>query len=121
MKGPQLNEGATVVTDELTRYFGETIALDSLTLNVAAGEVFGLLGHNGAGKTTTVRLLNGLLKPTRGSAKVFGLSPTEGLAGGVAARRAYCLAGPAIWGINAALLKLALDRFQRERLLLGGL
>ena len=72
-----MNESATVVTDELTRNFGETIALDSLTLNVAAGEVFGILGHNGAGKTTTVRLLNGLLQPTGGSAKVFGLSPTK--------------------------------------------
>jgi ABC-2 type transport system ATP-binding protein len=72
-----MSQAATVVTDLLTRRFGERLALDSLTLNVAAGEVFGLLGHNGAGKTTAVRLLNGLLTPTSGAASVLGLSPVD--------------------------------------------
>jgi ABC-2 type transport system ATP-binding protein len=54
---------------------GRTI-LDSVSLTVRRGEVFGVLGPNGAGKTTTVRLLNGLLKPTLGSARVWGLDPT---------------------------------------------
>ena len=40
-----------------------------------AGEIFGFLGHNGAGKTTTVRLLNGVLEPTTGDARVLGLDP----------------------------------------------
>jgi len=57
----------------LTRRFGETNAVDQLTLDVHAGEIFGFLGHNGAGKTTTVRLLNGVLEPTSGEAKVLGL------------------------------------------------
>ena len=57
----------------LTRRFGETNAVDQLTLDVHAGEIFGFLGHNGAGKTTTVRLLNGVLEPTSGKAKVLGL------------------------------------------------
>jgi ABC-2 type transport system ATP-binding protein len=57
----------------LTRRFGETNAVDHLTLDVHAGEIFGFLGHNGAGKTTTVRLLNGVLEPTSGEAKVLGL------------------------------------------------
>jgi ABC-2 type transport system ATP-binding protein len=57
----------------LTRRFGETNAVDHLTLEVYAGEIFGFLGHNGAGKTTTVRLLNGVLEPTSGQAKVLGL------------------------------------------------
>ena len=57
----------------LTRRFGETNAVDHLTLDVHAGEIFGFLGHNGAGKTTTVRLLNGVLEPTSGKAKVLGL------------------------------------------------
>jgi ABC-2 type transport system ATP-binding protein len=53
------------------------VALDHLTLEVQAGEVFGFLGHNGAGKTTTVRLLNGVLEPTSGTARVLGLVPME--------------------------------------------
>jgi ABC-2 type transport system ATP-binding protein len=59
----------------LTRRFDEVIAVDSLTLEVQTGEVFGLLGHNGAGKTTTVRLLNGVLAPSDGAARVLGLDP----------------------------------------------
>jgi len=63
----------------LTRRFGETNAVDQLTLEVQAGEIFGFLGHNGAGKTTTVRLLNGVIESTSGEAKVLGLNPqTQG-------------------------------------------
>ena len=63
----------------LTRRFGETNAVDQLTLEVQAGEIFGFLGHNGAGKTTTVRLLNGVIESTSGEAKVLGLDPqTQG-------------------------------------------
>jgi ABC-2 type transport system ATP-binding protein len=59
--------------------FGDIRAVDGLTFEVQPGEVFGLLGPNGAGKTTTVRLLNGLLPPTSGSIRVFGLDPaTQG-------------------------------------------
>jgi ABC-2 type transport system ATP-binding protein len=59
----------------LSRRFGETNAVDRLTLDVYAGEIFGFLGHNGAGKTTTVRLLNGVIEPTSGGARVLGLDP----------------------------------------------
>ena len=63
----------------LTRRFGEKNAVDGLTLDVHAGEIFGFLGHNGAGKTTTVRLLNGVLEPTSGAANVLGLdTQTDG-------------------------------------------
>jgi len=63
----------------ISRRFGEKNAVDHLTLDVQAGEIFGFLGHNGAGKTTTVRLLNGVLEPTAGHASVLGLDPqTEG-------------------------------------------
>src|SRR5512134_3801971 len=63
----------------LTRRFGEKNAVDQLSLEVSAGEIFGFLGHNGAGKTTTVRLLNGVLEPSSGQAKVLGLDPqTDG-------------------------------------------
>lgn len=59
----------------LTRRFGEKNAVEDLSLDVQAGEIFGFLGHNGAGKTTTVRLLNGVIEPTSGSARVLGLDP----------------------------------------------
>jgi ABC-2 type transport system ATP-binding protein len=64
---------------DLTRCFGELVAVDGLTLDVQAGEVFGFLGHNGAGKTTAVRLLNGVLEPSSGTTRVLGFDPlTEG-------------------------------------------
>ena len=72
-----MNSDTAFVTDGLTRHFGELVAVDHLTLEVRAGEVFGFLGHNGAGKTTTVRLLNGVLAPTSGTARVLGLAPME--------------------------------------------
>ena len=56
----------------LTKHFGTTVAVQDVTLNVAAGEVMGFLGPNGAGKTTTLRLALGLLRPTSGSAAVLG-------------------------------------------------
>jgi ABC-2 type transport system ATP-binding protein len=68
-----------IQTSSLSRRFGETNAVDHLTLDVYAGEIFGFLGHNGAGKTTTVRLLNGVLERTSGEAKVLGLdAQTDG-------------------------------------------
>jgi ABC-2 type transport system ATP-binding protein len=59
---------------DLTKRFGETLAVDGLSLDVAEGEVFGFLGPNGAGKTTTVRMLTSLISPTKGSATVAGFS-----------------------------------------------
>ncbi len=56
----------------LTRRFGETLAVQNLSLDIAEGEVFGLLGPNGAGKTTTVRMLTALIAPTAGEAWVAG-------------------------------------------------
>jgi ABC-2 type transport system ATP-binding protein len=72
-----MNQGTAFVTDGLTRHFGAVVAVDHLTLEVRAGEVFGFLGHNGAGKTTTVRMLNGVLDPTSGTAQVLGLTPMD--------------------------------------------
>ncbi|HXZ82859.1 MAG TPA: ABC transporter ATP-binding protein [Acidimicrobiales bacterium] len=66
-----------ITTEQLSKHFGRTTALDRLTLEVGRGEVFGFLGPNGAGKTTTVRLLMGLLKPTSGAARVLGLDAWE--------------------------------------------
>jgi ABC-2 type transport system ATP-binding protein len=57
---------------ELTRAFGDFIAVDRVTFDVSRGEIFGFLGPNGAGKTTTIKMLTGLLAPTSGSARVSG-------------------------------------------------
>ncbi len=61
----------------LTRRFGEVTALEDVTFSIPSGQVVGLLGHNGAGKTTTIRLLNGLLSPSAGSARTLGRDPWE--------------------------------------------
>ena len=58
---------------ELTKRFGDFTAVDTVSFEVAEGEIFGFLGPNGAGKTTTIKMLIGLLSPTSGSAEVAGL------------------------------------------------
>ncbi|MBX5468988.1 MAG: ABC transporter ATP-binding protein [Thermoleophilaceae bacterium] len=65
---------AVIETDQLTkRYPGGARGIEEVTLTVERGEVFGFLGPNGAGKTTTIRTLLGFLRPTSGSARLFGL------------------------------------------------
>jgi ABC-2 type transport system ATP-binding protein len=73
-----------IALDHVMHRYGETVALRDLSLTVAEGEVFSLLGHNGAGKTTTVRIVNGLLEAASGTVRVFGQSP---LTNGSAVRR----------------------------------
>jgi ABC-2 type transport system ATP-binding protein len=84
MKSPGASEAASasgaapvVVARGLTRRFGDKVAVDGLDLEVGRGELCALLGHNGAGKTTTLRMLAGVLAPSAGEARVFGLSPVE--------------------------------------------
>jgi ABC-2 type transport system ATP-binding protein len=61
-----------ITTTDLTKHFGKLIAVDSLTMQVEAGEIFGFLGPNGAGKTTTINMLTGLIRPTTGTATICG-------------------------------------------------
>jgi len=61
-----------IQTENLTRRFGDILAVDRLTVSVAPGEIFGFLGPNGAGKTTTIRMLAGLIGPSSGQATVAG-------------------------------------------------
>lgn len=61
-----------IVTEKLTKQYGDIKAIDNLDLKVKKGEIFGFLGPNGAGKTTTIRVLTTLTKPTSGTAKVGG-------------------------------------------------
>ncbi|MEU2350829.1 ABC transporter ATP-binding protein [Modestobacter sp. NPDC049651] len=68
-------DDTVVVTDRLTKRYGERLAVDSVSLTVRRGEVYGFLGPNGAGKTTTLRMLLGLVRPTAGSARVLGAAP----------------------------------------------
>jgi|WetSurMetagenome_2_1015567.scaffolds.fasta_scaffold131298_2 ABC-2 type transport system ATP-binding protein len=67
-----MNEQAVIRTQGLTRYFGARPAVYELNLEVPRGGVFALLGRNGSGKTTTIRMLLGLLAPTRGGGTVLG-------------------------------------------------
>ena len=64
---------AILETEQLTRSFGDFVAVKGLTLAVEPGEVFGLLGPNGAGKTTTIKMLTTLMQPTSGTARIAGL------------------------------------------------
>ena len=62
----------SIITEDLTKTFGNFTAVDHITFDVEAGEVFGFLGANGAGKTTAMRMLCGLLNPTSGRGTVAG-------------------------------------------------
>src|SRR5581483_8464216 len=64
---------APIMTEQLTKRYGGTVALDHVDLTVEQGQVFGYLGPNGAGKTTTIRLLLGLHRPSGGRAELFGI------------------------------------------------
>lgn len=66
----------TIEVENLTKRFGDFVAVDRVSFRVKQGEVYGWLGPNGAGKTTTIRLLLGLLKITSGSARVLGYDPS---------------------------------------------
>ena len=69
---PRAGSQVSVSVKQLTRRFGDFIAVNGITLEVARGEIFGFLGPNGAGKSTTIRMLCGLLAPTSGSGTVAG-------------------------------------------------
>jgi ABC-2 type transport system ATP-binding protein len=67
-----MDQAGLIVTQGLTKCYKQIVALDSLSLEIYRGEVFGLLGPNGSGKTTTLRLLLGFLRPTSGRATIAG-------------------------------------------------
>lgn len=69
--------GDVVTAQELTKTFGEEIAVDALTLHVPRGAIFGFIGPSGCGKTTTVRMLTGIHKPSSGQVSVLGKDPTQ--------------------------------------------
>src|ERR1035438_10783814 len=66
-----------VVTEGLTKRFGERVAVDRIDIELPAGVVSGFVGPNGAGKTTTIQILLGLMRPTSGTAQVLGHSISQ--------------------------------------------
>ena len=62
---------------DIHKTYGRTVAVDGVSFNVQAGEIFGLIGPNGAGKTTTMECAEGLRVPDRGDISVLGLDPTR--------------------------------------------
>ncbi|MFX1344507.1 MAG: ABC transporter ATP-binding protein [Promethearchaeota archaeon] len=68
----KISKNYAIVTNNLTKNFGNIVAVNNLNLKIPYGLTFGLLGPNGAGKTTTVRMLNSIISPTSGTAKVVG-------------------------------------------------
>ncbi len=63
----------------LTKYYGELLAVDHVDFEVHRGEIFGFLGPNGAGKTTTIRMLTGILKPSEGEIRIFGVDAVKNI------------------------------------------
>ena len=73
-----MDRGPSIAVKNLTRDFGDFRAVDGVSFEVNAGEIFGFLGPNGAGKSTTIRMLTGLLLPTAGEGRVAGLDIIRG-------------------------------------------
>ena len=69
--------GAVIRVQGLIKRYGQSAAVDGLSLSVPEGSIFGLLGENGAGKTTTIQMLLGLVKPDAGQVEVLGLDPAR--------------------------------------------
>jgi ABC-2 type transport system ATP-binding protein len=91
-----VNDAQPVVARGLVKRYGDVVAVAGVDLTVEPGDVFGYLGPNGAGKTTSLRMMLGLIRPTEGSAKLFGRDPLvdgvkalEGVAGFVEGPRFY--------------------------------
>ncbi len=71
-------EGQVIEVRDLTRRYGKFTAVDHVSFDVGAGEIFGFLGPNGAGKTTTISVLTTLLKPSGGSARISPVTSSSG-------------------------------------------
>jgi ABC-2 type transport system ATP-binding protein len=94
--GPAAGAAPVLRTERLTKRAGRVVGLEDLSLEIFPGEVLGYLGPNGAGKTTTIRLLLGLIKPTAGSATIFGMdAQADKIA--VHARVAYVPGEATLW------------------------
>jgi len=77
MTGPHDPSDSPVIAQELSRSFGDQVALDNVSISVPAGTVLGVIGPSGAGKTTCLRLITGALRPTSGTVRVLGQDPAR--------------------------------------------
>jgi ABC-2 type transport system ATP-binding protein len=86
-----------LAVSHLTRAFGARVAVDDISFELAAGEIFALLGPNGAGKTTTLRMLAGLIAPTSGAVHIAGEQVTAASAGRLRAAIGFLTESPGLW------------------------
>jgi ABC-2 type transport system ATP-binding protein len=120
-----------LTAQHLTRRFGDRVAVDDVSFELTAGEIFALLGPNGAGKTTTLRMLVGLIAPTAGSVQIGGDTMTQHAAPGLRERIGFLTEAPGLWdaltvqdnlGVYARLYGLAdPDKAVKSALALFGL
>jgi ABC-2 type transport system ATP-binding protein len=89
--------GPVISAKGLTRQFGGRTVVENVTFDVDRSEIVALLGPNGAGKTTTMRMLAGLVTPTRGSVVVDGIELTPGSAGTLRGRMGFLTESPGLW------------------------
>lgn len=86
-----------LTASHLVRRFDDRLAVDDVTFEVNAGEVFGLVGPNGAGKTTTLRMLGGLISPTRGEVRIGGVALDRRTGGRLRERIGFLTETPGLW------------------------
>ncbi len=86
-----------IAARHLSRRFGDRAAVEDVTFDVKAGEIFGLLGPNGAGKTTTLRMIAGLIAPTSGDASVAGVPLTSRTIDRVRQHVGFLTEAPGLW------------------------
>ena len=99
-------------TQELTRRYGRTLALDRASLSVEKGQILGLVGRNGAGKTTLIRLISGQSRPTSGELTLFGASSPAAL-DRARSRTGVMVETPAFYPYLTARQNLEYYRIQR--------
>ena len=97
MMNPPVNAEWAVQTQRLTRNFGATAAVRDVSVNIARGEIFGILGPDGAGKSTLIQMLCGILRPSAGAARVLG-HDTVSDAGGITRRVGYMSQAFSLYG-----------------------
>ncbi|MDO4635945.1 MAG: ABC transporter ATP-binding protein [Lautropia sp.] len=104
---PSTDSASIIRLQNVTRRFGNFTAVDDVSLDIRAGEVFGLIGHNGAGKSTLFKIMLGLLAPTTGSIRIDG--EPVGQAGALPVRRriGYLPENVALWDNLSGLETLA--------------